>query len=260
MRPTSVFRWIVFAPLVLCAALWPAPAAGWTEDTRARIIQQSMDLMPDSLKDILQEQEVNCLQGARAATGAAGTEARHRGHDTEALRVRIETTAAAVRETVDAINRHEPFRQVAFRFGEVAHLVADLNYPLNHPEGGRVPDPAYDRYGAFVETAMERFPVILDPTSTANLRSDDLDGYLEAMSERVQPYGSRLEEVFRLDREKPDPQRFDDRSIAFGIASLSYSRSVSDVSRVWLYIWQQANGDMEGVPFPLFVEDNEDES
>jgi hypothetical protein len=260
MRAISGFGRIVLVPGLLCASLWPAPAAGWTEDTRARIVRQSMDLMPDSLKGILKQQEVNCLQGARAAAGAAGNESRHRGHDTDALRERIESTAVAVRETVDAINRHEPFRQIAFRFGEVAHLVADLNYPLNHPEGGRVPDPAYDRYGEFVETAMERFTVTLDPTSTASLQSGNVDGYLEAISERVRPYGSHLEEVFRLEQEKPDPKRFDDRSIAFGIASLSYSRSVSDVSRVWLYIWQQANGDMEGVPFPLFTEDHEDES
>lgn len=260
MRAKPVSRPIVVLPGLLFAALWPAPANAWTEDTRTRMIQQSMELMPDALRSILEQQQALCLEGARSATGAAGSEMRHRGGDPEDVRRQIATTAAAVRETVDAINRHEPFRQIAFRFGQVAHLVADLNYPLNHPEGGAVTGPEYDRYGEFVESAMDRFRLVLDPIATDWLREDDLDGYLEAIAERARGYGLRLEEVFRLEAEHPDPKRFDDKSIAFGIASLAYSRSVSDVSRIWLYIWHQANGDMEGVPFPLFGEDTGDES
>jgi hypothetical protein len=251
---------LVVIPALVVAALWSAPAAGWTEDTRIRMIRQSMELMPDSLRIILQQQDQICLDGARAATGASGSEAQHRGRDADALKNRIDATAAAVRDTVDAINRHEPFRQIAYRFGEVAHLVADLNFPLNHPTGAAVPPPSYDRYRAFIESAMVRFPVVLDPADTGRLAADDLNGYLESITERVQPYGPRLAELLRLEAERPDPERFDDRSVAFGIASLTYSRSVSDVSRIWLYIWQQANGDMEGVPFPLFGEDTEDES
>ena len=36
----------------------------------------------------------------------------------------------------------------------------------------------------------------------------------------------------------------------FGVASLSYSQSVNDIARVWTYIWSQAGGDVEGIPFP----------
>jgi hypothetical protein len=44
-------------------------------------------------------------------------------------------------------------------------------------------------------------------------------------------------------------QRFDVRSLPFGIGSLSYSRSVSDTARLWLHLWKQAHGDLTGTPY-----------
>ena len=258
MGPEPGIRWIAIS-LLLLPALAAEDARAWTEPTRARMIRQSTELMPDSLRGILERLESSCLEGARLAAGAGRREAEHRGADDEALSVRIDRTARAVDEAIEAIRSHQPFRQVAYRFGEVAHLVTDLHFPLNLPEGNGVGVPDYDRYRHFAESAMERFPVVLDPTDTQPLRGDRVDEYLRRMAGRSRPYGPRLEEVFRREEHQSDPRHFDDRSIAFGIASLSYSRSVSDVSRVWLYIWHEANGDMEGVAFPLFTNEDGDE-
>jgi hypothetical protein len=37
---------------------------------------------------------------------------------------------------------------------------------------------------------------------------------------------------------------FDDRSTAFGVASISYSRAVTDLVNVYYYIWKEAGGDV----------------
>ena len=42
---------------------------------------------------------------------------------------------------------------------------------------------------------------------------------------------------------------FDDRSVPFAIGSLSYSRSINDVVRVWLTVWENAGGDMGYTPY-----------
>lgn len=253
----SVRRWIRSISILLLA-VWPRPVAAWSEGTRARMVQQSMQMMPTALKSILIRMERNCLQGARDAGGAVDQEIAHRERNPAEMGEHIERTATAVRDAIEAINSHEPFRQIAYRFGQIAHLVSDLSFPLNHPESKNVSPDSYEKFGAFVEESMGRYAVVLDPTATTRLATGDLRGYLEIMAERTGSYGTPLERVFRLEAEKPDPSRFDDRSIAFGIASLSYSRSISDISRVWLYIWHEANGDMEGTPFPLFDTDNED--
>jgi hypothetical protein len=37
---------------------------------------------------------------------------------------------------------------------------------------------------------------------------------------------------------------FDDRSTAFGVASVSYSRAVTDLVNIYYYIWKEAGGDV----------------
>jgi len=39
---------------------------------------------------------------------------------------------------------------------------------------------------------------------------------------------------------------FDDRSTAFGVASVSYSHAVTDIVNLYFYIWREAGGDVRG--------------
>jgi len=39
------------------------------------------------------------------------------------------------------------------------------------------------------------------------------------------------------------------RSLPYGIGSLSWSHTVTDTARVWLFIWKQAHGDLYGTPW-----------
>ena len=47
----------------------------------------------------------------------------------------------------------------------------------------------------------------------------------------------------------PHPSAFDDRSVPFAIASLSYSHAITDVARAWLAAWSQAGGDVGRTPY-----------
>ena len=49
--------------------------------------------------------------------------------------------------------------------------------------------------------------------------------------------------------EPPDPAAFDDRSVPFAVGALAYSRSITNIVRVWLHIWNRANGDMGRTPY-----------
>ena len=71
-----------------------------------------------------------------------------------------------------------------------------------------------------MSAVLARKPTPLACQATAGARIDNRDGRLRTSAE------------------------FDDRSTAFGIASVSYSRAVSDLVNVFYYVWKEAGGDV----------------
>src|SRR2546425_7574613 len=55
--------------------------------------------------------------------------------------------------------------------------------------------------------------------------------------------------AFKADGTPKSPSALDERSVPFGIASLSYSHSTSDIAWIWRHLWVSINGDMHGTPF-----------
>jgi len=51
------------------------------------------------------------------------------------------------------------------------------------------------------------------------------------------------EEYFRFG-ERRSSADFDDRSTAFGVASVAYSHAVTDLVNLYYYIWREAGGDV----------------
>jgi len=66
---------------------------------------------------------------------------------------------------------------------------------------------------------------------------------------RARDEDRQLARAYAVAGDPPSPAAFDDRSIPFAIGSLCYSRSVNDVVRVWLRVWQDAGGDVEYTPY-----------
>ena len=42
-------------------------------------------------------------------------------------------------------------------------------------------------------------------------------------------------------------ESFDDRSLVFGAAAVTYQHSISNTAQLWLHIWKKANGDVTGI-------------
>ena len=55
--------------------------------------------------------------------------------------------------------------------------------------------------------------------------------------------------AFKDDGSPVSPSALDERSVPFGITSLSYSHATSDISWIWRHLWASINGDMRGTPF-----------
>lgn len=215
--------------------IWPAIALGWSLDAELRIARKAGNLAPPDLRLLIQKYEGDYLRGVRDAAEAEIT-ANHRVRGGRGqLRQHIDRDLASV---VDGVRSHRPMRDLVYQLGTIAHLVADANNPLlvgNADLTGVELD-----YQSYFDRKLRRFPTVFyglragfDPAKT-----------LDAAFERSRRFNELLHEEYYREGRRRASTEFDDRSTAFGIASISYSRAVSDTVNLYFHIWSQAGGDV----------------
>jgi hypothetical protein len=224
---------------ILLLVLFPLTASAWTRASDERIARKSAELAPPDLRSLLTRFEAEYRRGLEKAQADEGSDSHHyfvlsrQGR----LRERIERETRAA---IEAIRKGEPMNMVVERLGGLVHLVADANNPFHVARDNPSLSASHNDYEQYFERRLAKFPTVfygLDPQFR-------LSTYLDrtfARSARFYPLVE--EEYFRHGRRRTSAE-FDDRSTAFGIASISYSRSVSDVVNLYYYIWKEAGGDV----------------
>ena len=224
--------------IVLLLTLLARSASAWTPAADQKIAMKSAALAPPDLRMLIEKFESEYKRGLEQA--AAEQEQEHRYFVTTrrgALRDRIERETTA---TIAMIRKGDPMPLVVERLGLITHLVADANNPFHVANSDSRLAPLQSDYEQYFERRLPKFPTVfygLDPKF-------QLRAYLErtfARSARFYPLVG--EEYFRGGKRRTS-SAFDDRSTAFGIASVSYSRSVSDVVNIYYFIWKEAGGDV----------------
>jgi hypothetical protein len=238
-------------PALLLGSLLGAlasPAGAWTPETQLTIAREAARLAPADLA-----RQIGKRQGAyeagvlrpfddtdpdRHRKNADGT-----GELDRAVREEVEATVAAIRS-------HRPFDEIVRRLGAVAHYVADANNPLaasnEDAEAGRY----FADYLRYAESALPRFPLVFYGVEPGLERERDVSPLIAQALRR----GRELYPLIGLEYRKLDFASgigvFDDRSTAFGVASVSFSHAVTDVAQVLRYIWLRAGGadDRSGLP------------
>jgi len=219
--------------------LFPLTAAAWTRASDERIANKGAALAPPDLRMLIERFDLDYKQGLARAQADEGSESHHyflvsrQGR----LRERIEREA---RGTVDAIRKGEPMNVVVERLGGLAHLVADANNPFhvaNDQPGLTASKEDFERY---FERRLPKFPTVfygLDPQFR-------LPAYLDRTFARSAKFYPLVASEYFRDGERRTSATFDDRSTAFGVASISYSRAVTDVVNLYYFIWKEAGGDV----------------
>ncbi|HSM50267.1 MAG TPA: hypothetical protein VLA75_02595 [Thermoanaerobaculia bacterium] len=209
-----------------------SPAAAWSEATRHDLALRARDLAPPDLARQLHRHETEWLTGARGAAGRAEL----------APREAASGLATALRAAVEAVREHRPMAVVAARMGALAGFAAELNDPLSRsardPRLARLA-PDFERY---VDSARGRFtPVFYGLDRGLGER-----GGVEALAHRALARGAPLRSAIAREYERvgyrPGREAFDDRSTAFAVGAIAYSRALTDTVQLLRHAWIQAGG------------------
>jgi hypothetical protein len=202
-------------------------AFAWTRSGDERIARKAGQLAPPDLRILIERFEPEYKQGQARAQSDEGSESHRNFAQGGRLRERIERETNA---TIAMIRSGQPMSSVVEQLGVLSHFVDDdPNLEASHHD-----------YEQYFERRLAKFPTVFYGLD----RNFRLGPYLDRTIQRTSRfYPLMREEYFRFGTRRSS-QEFDDRSTAFGIASICYSRAVSDVVNLYYYIWRQAGGDV----------------
>jgi len=254
MRAADRARHVVPISLIATFCCASGLASAWTTATELRVAREAVRLMPLALKTILEVRGAELAAGVREGAFQEGSPEHtlNPGQRGPTAATRLETITS---EIVAMIDGHVPFATVARRMGVAAHIVCDLNNPLHVS----AEDPGEARYALdyaqYVETNLGKFPLVFYGWANANLdapvgsRRGGVAAFAAETAQRARSYYAPIGRAYDPAATSPLTERFDVRSLPFGVGSLSYSNSVTDTARLWLHIWKRAHGDLRGTPY-----------
>jgi hypothetical protein len=231
----------VLAGVLAASAL---PAAAWAPETRVRMVDEAVRLMPAGLRSALERYREALLRGMLAPmTREDGPE-----HLPPWSQGSLDATLEGAAQSLAAVlSEPAPFDAVAEGFGRLAHYVADAGFPpgVSRADGAQ----RYAHFASFCESRRERFPFVFYGHDDAALGQGDYRRFALELMEAAGRDDRELARAYAAAGEPPDPAAFDDRSVPFAVGSLAYSRSITRIVRVWLGVWERAGGDLARTPY-----------
>lgn len=240
MRQRLYLSRLLPAALGLLPYLAGSPALAWTPRTQSAIAREAARLAPPDLARQIEKHKKAFEAGVQGPFQDADAD-RHR-KDPDGSGSLDQVLFAEVDGAISAIRLHRPFEEVVRRLGAVAHYVADANNPLavsgSDPEESRY----FVDYLRYAETAEPRFPLVFYGAPPSLDRQKSLKPLLADALRRGRQVYPMVGREYRKIGFASGVGRFDDRSTAFGVASVAFSHAVTDVTLVLRYIWIAAGG------------------
>ncbi|NLI46196.1 MAG: hypothetical protein GX414_03735 [Acidobacteria bacterium] len=219
--------------LLVVSAAGSAPAPVEPGPPPDAVVISARKLMPPALRDIMERRQHVLLAAFRSTAPAA---------DLPGARAELVNELTAMDRRLAGTPL---FDEVVAGFGAIARRVCDHNTMGKFAESAE--EHAYfTDFHNFVDCKHHRFVAVFNDYSPLLFVDDRSDLYLEAMAQRNRNYAHRIAALYR---EGGSSRTFDDRSPAFGLASLHFSHTITDIANLWLYCWRRANGDLTGTPF-----------
>ena len=216
-----------------------APVSAWTPGTQKAIAREAARLAPPDLARQIEKHKRAYEAGVLAPFQEADPERHLKNPDGSGILDKV--LYAEVDAAVAAIRAHRPFEEVVQRLGAIAHYMADANNPLAVSAADAAEARYFVDYLKYAETAEPRFPLVFYGVPPS-LDRKGVKPLLTAALRRGREYYPLVGREYQKIGFASGIGRFDDRSSAFGVASLAFSHAVTDVALVMRYIWITAGG------------------
>jgi hypothetical protein len=239
-------RWPAVLPVLLLASLlYPClPARAWAPQTRVRMTDEAVRFMPATLRLALETHRESLLRGMLGPQTREDNPEHKPSWSGGTLESRIDEEARGLLET---LGQPRPFEEIAEQFGILAHYVMDAGFPPGVSDGDG--DARYAHFAAFCEERRSRFPLVFYGHDDPALERHDYLAFARGLTRRSRDEDRVLARAYAAAGDPPNPAAFDDRSVPFAVGSLCYSRTINDVVRVWLAVWNRAGGDTGRTPY-----------
>ena len=237
-------RLLLLVPLaVSLGLLGPGDAAACGPATREAVVRRAATLMPSGLSRQLKKHIDELVAGALEGVDPAAPVAALDPGDADAR------LAAALDEAKALLDGRAPFAAVARALGKAARAATDLSYALHDgPPDPRAAGVAPD-FCRYVDRKLPKIVFTFPGYADENLAEGDVAGFARRVARDARrDYAAVLASYFPPGRARTAAD-FDERSVAFGAASLESSLALTSVARAWLFAWHRAGGDLYGTPF-----------
>jgi hypothetical protein len=219
--------------------VFPLTATAWTRASDERIAMKAAALAPPDLSMLIEKFEADYKAGLARAQSDEGSDLHHYFVLSRKGRLR-QGIESETRLAIQMIRKGDPMPEVIQRLGILAHLVADANNPFHVANDDSRLTESHNDFETYFERRLSKFPTVfygLEP----NFR---LETYLDKTFTRAAKFYPLVSEEYFRGGTRRTSAEFDDKSTAFGVASVSYSRAVTDLVNLYYYIWKEAGGDV----------------
>jgi len=221
---------------LLLVFLTPLTAGAWTRASDQRIAKKAAALAPADLRIIIERYNSDYVTGLTRAQAdeATGTHQFFVVSREGKLRERIEAETNAA---ITAMRTNKPLSTFVERLGVLAHLVADANNPFHVANDNTSLTPMHDDFEQYFERRLTKFPTVFYGLESNFVVHRYFDRTFSRTSRFYPLIGSEYTRA-------SSSTGFDDRSTAFGVASVCYSHAVTDLVNLYYFIWKESGGDV----------------
>lgn len=216
------------------------PAAAWSPRFQVALAEEAARLAPPDLARQIERHAEDFRDGVTdpfSSRDPGRHVANPDGTGTLEATILEETERA-----VEMIRSLAPFSEAVRQLGVVAHYVADAHNPLNASDADPREGEVYADYLLYAESAEPRFPLVFYGFRAGFEDAHDVERLVrDALAHGRQLYPLIGREYRRVSFAS-GRQAFDDRSTAFGVTSVQFSRAASDIAQVLRYVWLRAGG------------------
>ena len=147
---------------------------------------------------------------------------------------------------IDALKGFPKFKSIIKRYIEMLSLTVKLNDLTLYTKKNSTNYYYMVDFKKFLKMKYGKFVPVFYGYSKVLFLKRDLNSFFKSICDRDEKFYLKLIKEYK---KGGNSSTFDDRSAAFGIASILFSKTITDFANIVIYTWWISNGDTTNTPY-----------